>query len=46
VVYPEGAWYREVDETAVDRIVEEHLIGGRMVEDILFAADPLVATKR
>jgi len=43
VVYPEGAWYRAVDEDAIDRIIDEHLIGGRVVEDLLFALGPLPA---
>lgn len=36
VVYPEGIWYRRVDETALDRIVAEHLEGGRAVEELIF----------
>jgi len=43
VVYPEGVWYRLVDEAAVDRIVEEHLRGGRVVADLVFARAPLPA---
>lgn len=41
VVYPEGVWYHSVDEEAVDRIVDEHLVGGRVVEDLVFAVDQL-----
>lgn len=41
VVYPDGVWYRLVDEQAIDRIVDEHLVGGRVVEDLAFAYDPL-----
>ncbi len=36
VVYPDGIWYHHVDETALDRIVEEHLIGNEPVEDLIF----------
>lgn len=36
VVYPEGVWYRCVDETALERIVVEHLTGGREVGELIF----------
>jgi (2Fe-2S) ferredoxin len=37
VVYPEGTWYANLDRESIDRIIDEHLIGGRPVENLLFA---------
>ena len=32
VVYPEGVWYSGLDASAVEQIVEEHFLGGHIVE--------------
>jgi (2Fe-2S) ferredoxin len=40
VIYPENVWYAGVTPEKAGRILEEHLVGGRPVDDLVYRAAP------
>ena len=41
LIYPDGTWYHSCTPEVLERIIQQHLIGGKVLEEYCFARRPL-----
>ena len=46
LVYPDGVWYHQATPSAIERIIQEHLIKNEVVTEHLFLTHSLIASNQ